>query len=105
MADGNGADRAEVTVEHRPDLGRYEAWVDGALAGFTEYRTRRDGVVVFVHTEVDDAYEGQGVGSRLVRGALDDVRAQGATIVARCPFVARYVADHPAYADLLAPPR
>ena len=94
----------EVTVERRPDLHRYEAWVDGALAGFAEYRMLGSDTYVFTHTEVDDAFEGHGVAGKLIRSALDDVRARNGSVVARCPFVAAYVREHPAYADLLTNP-
>ena len=55
---------------------RYEAWVDGVLAGFADYQVT-DVLIVFTHTEVGDAYEGQGVGSAIARYALDDVRSTG----------------------------
>jgi predicted GNAT family acetyltransferase len=83
-----------------PARHRYEVTVDGDLAGFAEYR-ERDGARVFTHTEVFDAFEGQGVGSALARGALDDVRAQGRRLVALCPFIAAYLERHGEYADLV----
>ena len=64
------------TVVHNPEQSRYEIHVDGERAGFTRYRRTPD-AVVFDHTEIDDAYEGQGLGGQLARGALDDVRAHG----------------------------
>ena len=82
---------------------RYELMPDGAIGepAFAEYSVDGD-VVVFTHTVVPDALEGRGVGSALVAGALDDVRAQGLRVVARCSFVAAYVDRHPEYRDLLA---
>lgn len=82
---------------------RYEARVDGELAGFADYRLSGDErVVVFTHTEVDDAFEGQGVGSSLVRDALDDVRRNGsAKVEARCKFVKEWIERHPDSQDLL----
>ena len=59
--------------------------------------------MVFTHTEVDPSFEGQGVGSALARGALDDVRSRGLHIIAMCPFISAYVRRHPEYADLIAP--
>jgi uncharacterized protein len=56
---------------------------------------------VLVHTEVDPAFEGHGVGGRLAGYALDDVRRRGVAAVAQCPFVARYVRRHPEYADVV----
>ncbi len=83
--------------EHR----RFEAVVGGALAGFSEYELD-DKRIIFTHTEVDDSYEGQGVGSVLVRGALDEVRLEGThRVVPRCPFVKAFIDRHPDYADLM----
>lgn len=94
--------QTEVTVRENPSRNRYEASIDaGVVAGFAEY-VDRDGVRVFTHTEVDDAFEGQGVGSALVRGALEDVRDRGLPVRVRCPFIKKYVEGHPEYADLEA---
>ena len=80
---------------------RYEVTADGTLAGFAEYR-EVDGVRVFTHTEVFDAFEGKGIGSTLARGALDAERAAGRRIVALCPFVDGYIRRHPdEYGDLV----
>ncbi|MFB4304457.1 GNAT family N-acetyltransferase [Actinomadura sp. NTSP31] len=80
--------------------GRYEIRVDGDLAGFAEYE-RRDGAVVFTHTEVVPAFEGKGVGSSLARGALDDVRAKGEPVVPLCPFIKKWIDKHADYQDLV----
>ena len=80
---------------------RYEARVGGELAGSAYYDTADD-LIVFTHTEVDDAYEGHGVGSALARAALDDVRADGRRkVVPRCPFIKGWIDRHPDYQDLL----
>ena len=71
---------AEITIADNPAEQRYEARCDGELAGFAQYRLE-PGTIVFIHTEVDPAFEGHGVGSRLAAGALDDVRARGLTVV------------------------
>ena len=78
---------------------RYELKVDGHLAA--TYYKRDGGVVTFVHTEVPPELGGKGVGSRLVQGALDQIRAEGLKVVAQCPFVKAWIAKHPDYADLL----
>jgi predicted GNAT family acetyltransferase len=91
---------AQVTVQDNPDRSRYEASTEsGVVAGFAEYRDR-DEVRVFTHTEVDDAFEGQGIGSALARAALDDVRERGLRLRLKCPFLRSYVEKHPEYADL-----
>jgi predicted GNAT family acetyltransferase len=79
---------------------RYEIHVDGALAGFAQYRQRPD-ALVFTHTEIFDGYEGQGLGGTLARGALDDVRSRGVRIRPLCPFIADYIDRHPAYQELV----
>ena len=82
------------TAEHR-----YELTVEGHLAA--TYYQIANGVITFVHTEVPDALAGRGVGSKLVKGALDRVRSQGLKVVAQCPFVKAYIEKHAEYADLL----
>ena len=92
-----------ATVESRdnPVESRYEGWMDGELAGFAAYQLDGDRII-FTHTEVDDAYEGQGVGSAIARFALDDVRTRpGLRVVPRCPFIASWMDRHPEYRDLL----
>ncbi|WP_369696820.1 GNAT family N-acetyltransferase [Streptomyces sp. XD-27] len=88
-----------VTVSDAPQAQRFEARLGGELAGFAEYiRTPR--LIAFVHTEVDPAYEGQGVGSALTRSALDAARAEGLEVLAACPFVSGWMARHPDYLSL-----
>ena len=81
---------------------RYEAHADGELAGFAVFRMQSDRIV-FTHTEVDDRFEGQGVGSKLARHALDDVRERGSLrVVPQCPFIRSWIEKHPEYADLVS---
>jgi len=87
-------------ITDNAERGRYEIRVDGDLAGFAEYRSR-PGKIVFTHTEVDPAFEGQGIGSALARGALDDVRAKGLPVVPLCPFINGWIKKHPDYQDLV----
>ena len=82
---------------------RYELDVDGGVA-FIDY-DRKGGVVTLLHTEVPPASQGRGIGSELVRGALELVREQGEKVVPRCPFVAHYVRKHADVQDLLAKSR
>ena len=78
---------------------RYELAVDGHIAA-TYYRIT-GGLITFVHTEVPPELGGKGLGSRLIKGALDQVRAGGLKVIAQCPFVKAYIEKHPDYADLL----
>ena len=88
-------------VRDNPTKSRFEMASDDAVA-FVEYERAGGGRVVLTHTEVPEALSGQGVGSTLVRGALDRLRADGVGVVPRCRFVAAFVARHPEYRDLLA---
>jgi predicted GNAT family acetyltransferase len=89
-------------VRRNDDVGQYEIWLDGSRVGLTQFRVRPDGVLVFPHTEVDEDRRGQGLAGELIGGALDDVRERGKTIIAQCPAVAGFIADHSEYADLQA---
>jgi uncharacterized protein len=91
---------SEVVVRDDPDEGAYVVEVDGERAGKAEYRIRDDRVH-FTHTEVDDRYSGRGIGSKLARFALDDVRQRGMMIVPHCPFIAAYVRRHAEYQDMV----
>ena len=87
-------------VRDQPDNSRFEILVDGAVAGFATYR-RKDDRITFVHTEVDDAYEGQGLGSVLVRHMLDASRDAGLAVLPSCPFTAAWIKRHPEYVELV----
>jgi predicted GNAT family acetyltransferase len=95
----------DVRIRHNADGARYEAWVGPKMAGFAEYQITRD-LIVFTHTEVDPAYEGQGVGSALAREALDDVRSSDRKVLPLCPFIKGWIGGHREYVDLVygAPP-
>ena len=82
------------------DAQRYEARVDGELAGFLTYRVK-PGQIALNHTEVDGRFEGQGVGSHLASFALADARERGLAVLPFCPFVRAYIQRHPEYAELV----
>ena len=72
------------------------------VTAFAAYEREGD-LIVFTHTVVPDAFRGQGIGGRLIAGALAIVRREGLQVVPQCSFVAAYLASHPAHQDLLAP--
>jgi len=89
-------------VIHDPAMHRYELLVDGVQAGISDYQLR-DGDIVFVHTEIDPKFRGQGRGGELARGALNLVRAESETrVIARCEFIDRFISENPEYRDLLS---
>ena len=82
-----------INVRHRPEQGCFETVVDGAR-GRVEYRVA-DGVMTITHTEVDAALEGQGIGSRLVRAALEHAEAEGLKVNPVCSYAGAYMKRHP----------
>jgi uncharacterized protein len=83
----------ELSVRDNPAENRYEVHADGVLAGFAAYQLHEPRIT-FTHTEVGDEFGGHGVGSTLARGALDDVRRRGLTVIPLCPFIKGYIAKH-----------
>ncbi|WP_460477101.1 GNAT family N-acetyltransferase [Brachybacterium huguangmaarense] len=92
---------ADIEVVDNTERHRFEAMIDGELAGFTQYDDRGD-AVEFPHTVVADRHEGQGVGSTVVRHALDAMREQGKKVIPTCSFVKGWIDKHPDYQDLVA---
>ena len=87
-------------IVHATAKNRFEIRLGRTVIGQTEYRAQ-DGNRVFTHTEVDPELGERGLGSQLIRGALDDVRTSTeAKVVATCPFVRRFLRLHPDYQDL-----
>lgn len=92
---------SDIEVSNNTELSRYEAHVGGELAGFAEYHLRSSSIV-FTHTEVDPAFEGQGVAGSIVRQSLDQIRAAGVyDVIPLCPFYKAWIGKHPDYADLV----
>ena len=92
---------AEPEVVNVPEASRYELRLGGRLIGLADYR-RRNGRIVFTHTEVEESSEGRGFGTRLVAAALEDARREGLEVVPLCPFIADYIGHHPEYEQLVA---
>lgn len=94
------ADEAKVEVTRNAAESRFEATVDGELALLTY--DEQDGQLALLHTEVPDALEGRGIGSRIVKHALDHARAEGLKVLPFCRFVKAYVDRHGEYQDLVS---
>lgn len=84
---------SDITVTRNDDASRYEIHVGEVLAGFAVF-DRRPGTIRFVHTEIDPAFQGQGVAGQLAEQALTDAAASGDTIVPLCPYIAKYLRGH-----------
>jgi hypothetical protein len=90
----------ELLVVDNADEARFEIREAGQVAGFVTYRVQGS-EISFLHAETDQRFHGQGVGGRLVRAALDEVRARELTVLPYCPFVRGWMVEHPEYADLV----
>ncbi|MEF9520408.1 GNAT family N-acetyltransferase [Streptomyces sp. RB13] len=91
-----------AVVERADADSRYEILVGDQRAGLTAYRDL-GAQRVFFHTEIDEAFAGQGLASQLVQQALVDVRASGMRIVPVCPYVAMFLKRHDEFADITDP--
>jgi predicted GNAT family acetyltransferase len=97
-------DRMSVTIVDNPERNRYEAIIEGEVAGFSEYEKRQD-FVVFPHTEVNKSYRGMGIADRLVQRAVDEVHGVRGKIYPLCPFVKSWLDKHPEYEYLRYEPK
>jgi uncharacterized protein len=88
-------------VRRNQDRSRYELTMDGRVVGIADYHEAGPAIVL-PHTEIASSLRGRGFGAQLVRGALDDVRDRGRTVVPRCWYVAQFIREHPEYAELVA---
>ena len=89
-----------IEVANAPDRERYELSLDGEVVGFTAYKARPD-LIAFIHTEVDDRFQGRGLGDRLIRFALEDARARGVAVLPFCPFVKSFIERHREFESLV----
>jgi uncharacterized protein len=95
-------DTANITIENNTEKQQYEAKVDGKVVAFAEYRPIGQSIM-FTHTEVNEDLEGKGVGSQLIRYALEDTKAKGMTAIPMCPFVKIFIQRHKDFIDVVHP--
>jgi predicted GNAT family acetyltransferase len=89
-----------TTVADNPASSRFEITVDGELAGFLDYRKDGDEYAL-PHTRIFTQFEGRGLGTELVTGALALISERGGTALPYCPFVPKVIRDHPEYLELV----
>ena len=93
-------DTPDLRIANNTEEARYEAFVGSERAGFTTYHAQ-PGLITLLHTEIDPAFEGQGIGSRFVAEILDDARRRELHVLPICPFVRAFLQKNPDYADLI----
>lgn len=79
---------------------KFYATVDGQEA-VIEYARMGD-VYNLMHTHVPEELRGHHIGEDLVRGALEQIRQQGARFMPTCPFVRAFLERHPEYQEGVA---
>lgn len=89
-----------IEIADNADGKRYEIHSDGERAGFLTYRSHPE-LIELVHTEIDEEFEGRGLGSQLISFALNDARERGLAVLPFCPFVNDYIQRHRQYVDLV----
>lgn len=94
----------QITVNFNSDQSRYEVFSGDALAGFAEVRLPDDQHVDFTHTEVDEAFSGQGLAGQLVAEAIADVQSTGKRVIPHCSYVAKWLTKHPEYDEIVDQP-
>lgn len=90
-----------IEVKNNAENQQFAADLNGKKA-FINYIKQEDGIFNLTHTEVPPEFEGKGVGSRLVKQTLEQIKAEDAKVIPSCPFVARYIERHPEYKSLIA---
>lgn len=88
-----------LDITHNQDAQRFETTIDGHT-GYISYQDQGD-TLVYDHTIVPSELGGKGVGSALVKHALDYARSHNKKVVPQCSFVATYIKKRPEYADLV----
>ncbi|HEU5484502.1 MAG TPA: GNAT family N-acetyltransferase [Microlunatus sp.] len=89
-----------LAVERNDARSRYEGRRDGELVSLVDYVLRGDTMIV-IHTGTEHRWRGNGFAAQVTQAALDDARTRGLQVVARCPFTADFISQHPDYADLM----
>ena len=92
----------DMTVTEHPEARRFELRSGDEVAGWIDYLPA-GASVIFAHTEILPGHERQGLGSILVRGALEQMRERGTSVIPMCPFTAAFIQRHPEFVDVVDP--
>ncbi|MBI0425867.1 GNAT family N-acetyltransferase [Psychrobacter sp. NG27] len=95
----NQDSKSNLDITHNESAKRFETTIDGQT-GYISYQNNED-KLVYDHTIVHEQLGGRGVGSALVKHALNYAREQNKKVVPQCSFVASYISKHPEYQDLV----
>ena len=91
-----------LAIRDNPERHRFEVDLGDGSFAIAEYTLPPD-KIMFTHTEVPPKHEGKGIGSALIRYALDEARKRNLKVIPVCPFFAAYMQKHAEVQDLLEP--
>lgn len=94
-------DNETLEVIHNREANRFEMAIEDQQA-VVNYRMIGTDTYNLIYAGVPPEFEGRGYGGRLVKGALEQIKAEGKRFIPTCPFIAVYVRRHPEYADFIA---
>jgi uncharacterized protein len=94
---------SEPVITDNQAASRFEIHVGGERAGLVQYHmpSHQPPVISFLHTEVDDRFQGMGLAGKLARAVLDSARERGLQVLPYCPYIKAWIAKHPDYVDLV----
>lgn len=90
----------DISISDNKEKSRFEATIAGKTA-FIDY-TRKEDVLHFTHTEVPKSLEGKGIGSALVKQALQAAKNEDKKVISYCSFINGYIERHPELEEYLA---
>lgn len=70
--------------------------------GEMTYTWAGDNKIIIDHTEVDEAYGGQGIGKKILVNILDWVRKDNIKVIPLCPFAKAQFEKNEDFRDVLA---
>jgi len=79
-----------ISILKNEELSRFEIYSDGELAGFADFKIENQ-MISYTHTEIDRRFGGQGLGSQLIKEALDEALEQNLEVAPYCSFVSAYI--------------
>ncbi|HVL90166.1 MAG TPA: GNAT family N-acetyltransferase [Actinomycetota bacterium] len=91
---------SDPVVRNQPERERFVILVEDELAGWSDYESV-PGLRSFMHTAVNDRFQGRGLAGELIRAALDATRSEGLLVEPYCPYVRGFIEKHPEYLDLV----